>query len=95
MFHDPAHIALGVGEHPPVAAGIIEPGGEQGYRSPCTAVLANEPLQGFRAQQGHIPIEHQQIPLKTGEGFEQLLDGMAGAVLGLLQHKFQATQVAE
>ena len=58
-------------------------------------MLAEEPLQGFRPQQGHIPIQHQQIPLKTGEGFKQLLDGMAGAVLGLLQHKLQAAQVAE
>ena len=59
VFHDPAHIALGVGKHAPVSAGIIEPGGEQGHRSAGAAVLVQESLQGFLAQQGHIPIEHQ------------------------------------
>ena len=54
--------------------------------------------QGFdrlSPQQGHITIENQEVPLKAIQGRHQLLDRMARAVLGLLQHKFESGDVTQ
>ena len=54
--------------------------------------------QGFdrlSPKQGHITIENQQVPLEAVQGRHQLLDRMARAVLGLLQHKFQSGDMTQ
>ena len=95
VLHDAAHQPLLVGEDAAVAGGISQPGGEQGHGGAAAAVLGQQLLQGARKQQGHIAVEHQQLALEAAEGLQQLLHRMAGAVLGLLQHEFQARHVAQ
>ena len=84
VLHDAAHTPLVVGEDPAVAAGIGQPGREQGHGGAAAAVLGQQLLQGAGTQQGHIAVEHQQLALEAAEGLQQLLHRMAGAVLRLL-----------
>ena len=92
VLHDAAYSPLLIGEDPTVASWIGQAGREQGHGGAAGAVLRQQLLQGAGTQQGHIAVEHQQLALEAGEGLEQLLHGVAGAVLGLLQHEFQAPQ---
>jgi hypothetical protein len=54
-------------------------------------VRAHQCIDRFGSQEWNIAIQHQQLTLKTLEGRQQLLDGMARSVLRLLQHKFEPT----
>ena len=90
VFHDCAHVAGFIGNHAAVTRGIGQPCGEQGHRGTAGPVPGEQLLQGFLPQQGHIAIEHQQLAAEAGQRLQQLLHGVAGAVLGLLQHEFQA-----
>ena len=89
MLNDGAHLSGVIGDHPAVAAGIGQAGGEQGDGGAAGPVALEQVLQGLPAQQGHIAIEHQQFACEAGQGLQQLLHGVAGAVLGLLQHVLQ------
>ena len=46
-------------------------------------------LKRFRPQERDITIEHQQFAAETGQGLQELLYGVARAVLRLLQHEFK------
>ena len=89
LFHDGRHPPLRIGEHPPVTGGIAQAGGEHGDARAASPVTLQQGREGFGAQQGHIAVEHQQIPLKALQGAQQLLHRMARAVLRLLWHEFQ------
>ena len=84
-----------VGEHPSVAGGISQAGGEQGDAGAAAAVALQKGLEGFGTQEGNIAIQHEQIAAETRQGLQELLYGMAGAVLGLLQHEFQPRMMGQ
>ena len=50
VFHDGADAAIGIGEHPPIAGGIVESGGQQGDIGAARSVGLDEFINGFRPQ---------------------------------------------
>ena len=89
VLNDAAHPVIPITEDAAVTRGVWKAGRQQRHRSLAVAMFGQQGLQGLGAQQGHVAVEHQQFPLEVPQGTQQLLDGVAGAVLGGLQHKFQ------
>ena len=90
MFNDAAHLALAIGKHPSVARRVFQPSRQQRHICTAASMTAHQGINRLRPQQGNVAVEHQQFTLEPLHHRQQLLNCMAGAVLGLLQHKFQS-----
>ena len=61
MFNDAADGATGIRKHAAVAGWIVESRREQGDVRTTAAVLIDQCIDGFSAQQRHIAVQNQQI----------------------------------
>ena len=90
MLNDGAHLPIGIDKHPAIARRVLQACRQQRDIGSALAVAIHQRFNRFCPQQGHVAVEHQQFTLKSLQHRQQLLHGMAGAVLGLLQHEFES-----
>ena len=90
MLNDGAHLAIAIDKHPAIARRVLQACRQQRDVGSALAVAMHQRFNRFRPEQGHVAVEHQQFTLKSLQHRQQLLHGMAGAVLGLLQHEFES-----
>ena len=95
VFNNAAHLARCISKNAPITGGVRQPGGEQGDVGTTAAMGADQFVDGLSPQEWHVSIEHQQLTAETLESGHQLLHGMAGAVLRLLEHKLESLHGAQ
>ena len=95
MLNDAAHLAVRTGENAAVAGWVGQSRREQRDISTTAAVSLHEGIDRRCPQQRNITVKNEEFPHKTVHHRQELLHRMASAVLGRLQHKFQAAYVLQ
>ena len=65
VLDDAAHPVIPIAEDAAVTRGVWKAGRQQRHRGFAVAMFGQQGLQGLRAQQGHVAVEHQQFPLEV------------------------------
>ena len=95
MLNDGAHQAIRSRKNAAIACGVVQSCRQQGHIGATAPVCGHQLIDGFGTQQRYVAIQHQQLPLKTLQWRQQLLHGMARAVLRILQDKFKPADGAQ